>query len=78
MAVLAVVLGSTAYWALCTSGAEGYQDSWWGAVLALVSALGFSVVRLVVWMFLSYIHLATDTAGQVNRPVICRQFAASA
>lgn len=66
MAGLAGIIGVTAYWVLSTLGTDGKPDTWRVAVLALVGALGVWAVRLIVRMFLSHTHLATDAAERVT------------
>ena len=66
MAGLAGIIGSAAYWVLSTLGADGKPDTWRVAVLALIGVLGVWAVRLIVRMFLSHTHLATDAAERVT------------
>jgi hypothetical protein len=65
-AVLAGVLGAGAWAAAVTSADPAKPDPWKLVVLGLVGVLGIWVVRLVVRMFLSHHHLATDAAERVT------------
>jgi hypothetical protein len=65
MAGLAVVLGGIAAWVFLTL-TDGKPDAWKVTVLVLVGVLGVWAVRLVVRMFLSHTHLATDAEERVT------------
>lgn len=66
MGFLSTSIGGIAYWVLRNLGADGKPDAWRVAVLALVGVLGVWAVRLVVRIFLSHIHLATDASERVT------------
>jgi len=66
MAVLAGITGLTAYWVLSTLGVDGKPDTWRVGVMALIGALGVWAIRLIVRIFLSHTHLATDAAERVT------------
>ncbi|MDB5823673.1 MAG: hypothetical protein JWR21_2377 [Herminiimonas sp.] len=65
MAALALVIGVLAYWVL-SNLTDGKPESWRVAVLGLVGILGVWAVRLVVRLFLSDLHLATDAGERVT------------
>lgn len=65
MTVLAMVIGLLAWWVFSTL-TDGKPDAWKVAVLVLVGVLGVWAVRLVVRMFLSHLHLATDAEERVT------------
>ncbi len=66
MAGLAVVIGVLAYWVFSTLNTDGRPDAWKMAILILVAVMGIWAVRLVVRMFLSHTHLATDAEERVT------------
>jgi heme/copper-type cytochrome/quinol oxidase subunit 4 len=66
MVGLAIGLGVIATWVFFTLDAKGQPDAWKLAVLALVGVLGVWAVRLVVRVFLSHMHLATDAEERVT------------
>jgi len=66
MAALAAALGGGAAWAIISSKDQGHPDYWKLALLGLLAVLGVWAVRLVVRMFLSDQHLATDAAERVT------------
>lgn len=66
MAGLLAILGASTYWVLSTLGADGKPETWRVALLAIVGALGVWAVRLIVRIFLSHSHLATDAAERVT------------
>jgi hypothetical protein len=65
IAVLALVIGGVAYWVLDKLNANGQPEAWRVATLVLIGVLGVWAVRLIVRMFLSHGHLATDAAERV-------------
>jgi hypothetical protein len=65
MAMLALVLGCIATWVFFTL-TDGKPDAWKVSVLVFVGVLGVWALRLVVRMFLSHMHLATDAAERVT------------
>lgn len=65
MTVLAGVIGLIAYWVL-SNLQDGKPEAWRVAVLGLIGVLGVWAVRLVVRMFLSDMHLATDAGERVT------------
>lgn len=66
MAGLAIGLGGTAYWVLSNLTSEGKPEAWRVAVIGLVGVLGVWAVRLIVRLFLSNAHLATDADERVT------------
>lgn len=66
MAVLGLVIGGAAYWTFVHLGSNDKPDLWRVAVLVLVGVLGMWAIRLVVRMYLSHAHLATDAAERVT------------
>jgi hypothetical protein len=66
MAVLAVGLGVIAYWVLSNLTPDGKPEAWRVAVIGLVGVLGVWAVRLIVRLFLSNAHLATDANERVT------------
>lgn len=65
MAVLTVFIGLVAAWVLHNLSPDGKPEVWRVSVLVLVGVLGVWATRLLVRMFLSHIHLATDAAERV-------------
>jgi Family of unknown function (DUF6161) len=65
MAALAAGLGLGALWVFKTL-TDGKPDAWKLAVLSLVGVLGVWAVRLVVRLYLSHAHLATDAEERVT------------
>jgi Family of unknown function (DUF6161) len=65
IAALAVLIGGVAYWVLDKLNASGQPEAWRVATLVLIGVLGVWAVRLIVRMFLSHGHLATDAAERV-------------
>lgn len=65
MTVLTLILGVIAWWVLHNLSADGKPEVWRASVLVLVGVLGVWATRLLVRMFLSHIHLATDAAERV-------------
>ncbi|MFV8580998.1 DUF6161 domain-containing protein [Ralstonia pseudosolanacearum] len=65
MAVLTVFIGVVAAWVLHNLSPEGKPEVWRVSVLVLVGVLGVWATRLLVRIFLSHIHLATDAAERV-------------
>lgn len=63
MIALAIILGLIANW---TINKDGNPDTWKLSVLVLVGVLGVWAVRLVVRMYLSHAHLATDAEERVT------------
>lgn len=66
MAGLAVVIGLLAVWVFMTLGENGRPEAWKMAILILIAVMGIWAVRLVVRMFLSHTHLATDAEERVT------------
>lgn len=66
MAGLGGILCLLALWVFVTLDKDGKPDSWKVAVLVLVGVLGVWAVRLVVRMFLSHTHLATDAEERIT------------
>lgn len=66
LAALAGGIGLVANWVLSNLGPDGKPDAWRLSVLVLLGVLGIWAVRLVVRLFLSHIHLATDAAERVT------------
>lgn len=62
MAALVVILGVIAAWVLTNLNLEGKPDAWRLALVTVVGVIGVWAVRLIVRMFLSHTHLATDAA----------------
>lgn len=65
MLTLALMIGGIAWWVLSGLSTDGKPEVWRVSVLVLVGVLGVWGVRLIVRMFLSHIHLATDAAERV-------------
>lgn len=65
LAVLAAVIIGMAYWVLDKLNSSGQPEAWRVATLVLIGVLGVWAVRLIVRMFLSHSHLATDAAERV-------------
>lgn len=63
---LAIGLGLTAIWAFWKVNDKGVPDAWKISVLILMSVLGIWAVRLVIRMWLSSAHLATDAEERVT------------
>lgn len=66
LAGLGVILGAIGYWVFSTLPQDGKPESWKVALMVLVGILGVWTVRLIVRMFLSHTHLATDAAERVT------------
>jgi hypothetical protein len=66
MAVLAASVGVIAYWVLSNLTPDGKPEAWRVAVIGLVGVLGVWAVRLIVRLFLSNAHLATDADERVT------------
>lgn len=66
MSGLTVVMGLLAVWVFGTLNNEGRPDTWKMTILILVAVMGIWAVRLVVRMFLSHTHLATDAEERVT------------
>jgi hypothetical protein len=66
MAALAASLGGIAHWVLNNLTPEGKPEAWRVAVIGLVGVLGVWAVRLIVRLFLSNAHLATDADERVT------------
>ena len=66
MAGLTFVLGSIAWWIAHDLKTDSAPDAWKVSVLVLVGVLGIWVVRLVIRMWLSHAHLATDADERVT------------
>lgn len=66
MAGLAGVIGLLAIWVFTTLDDKGHPDAWKMAILILLAVMGVWAVRLVVRMFLSHTHLATDAEERVT------------
>ena len=66
MLSLSVGIGGLAYWVLNNLTVDGKPDAWRVAVLGLIGALGVWAIRLIVRIFLSHSHLATDAAERVT------------
>lgn len=66
MAVLAATLCGLAYLALSHLGNDGKPETWRVAFAGLLGVIGVWAVRLLVRMFLSHSHLATDAAERVT------------
>jgi Family of unknown function (DUF6161) len=66
IAILTVVLGGIAWWIAHDLKTGAVPDTWKVSVLALVGVLGIWVVRLVIRMWLSHAHLATDADERVT------------
>ncbi len=65
MAALGVVVGLLAHWVL-DHLVDGKPEAWRVAVLGLIAVLGIWALRMVVRMFLSHQHLATDASERVT------------
>lgn len=65
MVVLGLLLGGLAAWVFLTLH-DDKPDAWKVAVLVLVGVLGVWAVRLIVRMYLSHQHLATDSEERVT------------
>lgn len=65
LASLAAALALLAWWAASTSADPAKPDAWKLAVAAIVAVLGVWAVRLLVRIYLSHRHLATDSAERV-------------
>lgn len=65
MALLAITIGRVASWVLQNLTPDGKPEVWRVSVLVLIGVLGVWATRLLVRMFLSNIHLATDAAERV-------------
>jgi len=63
---LGVCIGGLAYWVLSNLSTDGKPEAWRVAVLGLIGALGVWAIRLIVRIFLSHSHLATDAAERVT------------
>lgn len=63
---LAIGLGLTAIWAFWTVNDKGVPDAWKVSVLILIAVLGIWAARLVIRMWLSSAHLATDAEERVT------------
>ena len=66
MAGLAGIIGGIAFWMLKDLADKTAPESWKVAVLVLVGVIGVWAVRLIVRMFLSHTHLATDAEERVT------------
>lgn len=66
MAGLAIGLGFIGHWVLNNLTADGKPETWRVAIIGLVGVLGVWAVRLMVRLFLSNAHLATDAAERVT------------
>lgn len=66
MAGLTVVIGLLAVWVFMTLDNKGRPDAWKMAIVILLAVMGVWAVRLVVRMFLSHTHLATDAEERVT------------
>jgi hypothetical protein len=66
MAGLTFVLGAIAWWIAHDLKTDSAPDAWKVSVLVLVGVLGIWVVRLVIRMWLSHAHLATDADERVT------------
>jgi hypothetical protein len=66
MAVLGAALISAAAWVFATIHEDGKPDAWKVAVLVLLGVLGVWAIRLIVRMYLSNAHLATDADERVT------------
>ncbi len=63
---LSAVLGLTAIWAFWTVNDKGVPHAWKVSVLILIAVLGIWATRLVIRMWLSNAHLATDAEERVT------------
>lgn len=63
---LAIVLGLLAWWIAHDLKTDTAPEAWKVSVLVLVGVLGIWVVRLVIRMWLSHAHLATDADERVT------------
>lgn len=63
--MLFVAIGAVAYWVLANLR-DGKPEAWRVATLGLVGVIGVWATRLIVRMFLSHIHLETDSAERVT------------
>ena len=63
---LAAVLGITAIWVFWTVNGNGVPHVWKVSVLILIAVLGIWATRLVIRMWLSNAHLATDAEERVT------------
>ena len=63
---LAAVLGFTAIWVFWTVNDNGVPHVWKVSVLILIAVLGIWATRLVIRMWLSNAHLATDAEERVT------------
>jgi len=74
MLALATALAAGAYCAVTSSADNAHPEVWKLTLLGILAVIGVWAVRLVVRMFLSHQHLATDAAERVtmvlNRPGI--------
>jgi hypothetical protein len=66
IAILTVVLGGIAWWIAHDLKTGAVPDTWKVSVLVLLGVLGIWVVRLVIRMWLSHAHLATDADERVT------------
>jgi heme/copper-type cytochrome/quinol oxidase subunit 4 len=63
---LAIGLGLTAIWAFWTVNDKGVPDAWKVSVLILIAVLGIWATRLLIRLWLSNAHLATDAEERVT------------
>ncbi len=66
LAVLALGLVLAGVWVLRTLNEKGQPDAWRLSLVVLLAVVGVWAVRLIVRMFLSHIHLATDASERVT------------
>jgi hypothetical protein len=66
IAILTVILGGIAWWIAHDLKTDAAPAAWKVSVLVLVGVLGVWVVRLVIRMWLSHAHLATDANERVT------------
>ena len=66
IAGIAIVLGCIAGWVTHNLKKDTAPEAWKFSVLVLVGVLGIWVVRLVIRMWLSHAHLATDADERVT------------
>lgn len=66
IAILTVILGVIAWWIAHDLKTDAAPAAWKVSVLVLVGVLGIWVVRLVIRMWLSHAHLATDANERVT------------
>lgn len=66
IAGLAIALGCIAGWVAHNLDKDTAPEAWKVSVLVLVGVLGIWVVRLVIRMWLSHAHLATDAGERVT------------